>query len=980
MFERGMRVRLRDRLWEVEGVRGAGAETFLDLRRADDRPGPRRLTVLAKAEPTLKLETTTRLRFEVGNPVRLAELHDALALTMAHGRGDLLAVEHGRIDVEPYQLVPVLAGLRHPKVRLLIADDVGLGKTIEAGLVLLELARRGRADRVLIACPAGLQDQWVDEMRFRFNLDFAKVDSKKWLELRRDNPTTVSPWTAVPYAVSSIDYLKNHLTAIQAAPPFDVVIVDEAHHVARAYAGEGRSSATDRSRLARVLADHSRELLLLSATPHNGYQESFASLVQLLSPHLAADDGRLDPELVRPYIVRRLKDDVARGNPPQPISRRHPPQPIEVTPTGREKEIHQRLRGHSKRVLRALRGKDSYYVQAFALEVLRKRALSSPYALRQSLRRRAQSMGVPAIERIGRRRRDALQQYRGDAVLPEVELGTAEEIALEGVAAHLQEEDLQEERRLVGTLLQMVEALTPGDDSKLTRLRGWLEGFRAGRRGERVIIFTEYRDTLDYLEANLGLGPVLRIDGQVSLAKRRAVLERFAATPGAILLATDAAGEGLNLQDACHVVVHYELPWNPNRLEQRNGRVDRYGQHNVVEISYLYLTDTRDEEILQRLREKLAVISKQLGSSSDVLGVGGHSEIIDGLLEDLSDQELEERLERVAQQVRDYLERSGALVLMQGMRNEKEAEADTTAAREQAHWLLPDFEEFRRLVTSVVQQSGGWVSGSGDVIEINPGPLLSQYPQVPVEPFQATFNRAVALDPANRGIAFLTPVHPLVRAALQRVRTRLYDERASDRVAVRPATGDEGWLFTFVGRIISDERRILEEPLIPVFVPLAVGNAPGTPSQDEKLDLQRFRQRGVSGGGEAREEARRKFSASFETATALAQQEANRRLTQRVEHVRRQLSVEADRLKADMDRWHQAELAEAERRFASSYGDMVQFGLFADLGHGGFHSLEEAKAMVDAEFDRRRQALSRGFAIAEVDPAEPVGCIVCVEA
>lgn len=355
MFERGMRVRLRDRLWEVEGVRAAGKDAYLDLRRVDDRPGSRRVTVVAGLEPSLV-------------PEPASELRNALALTMAHGRFDLLAAEHGRIDVEPYQLVPLLVGMRQPKARVLVADDVGLGKTIEAGLFLLELARRGRADRVLIACPAGLQDQWVEEMRFRFNLDFVKVDGRKWLELRRDYPTTVSPWTAAPLAVSSIDYLKGNLGAIQAAPPFDVVVIDEAHHVARPYAGEGRSSSTERSRMARTLADHCRELILLSATPHYGYQESFASLLQLLSPHLAADDGRLDPEVVRRHVVRRLKDDVARGNPPRPISRRSPPQPIEVAPTAREREIHRRLRGHSKRVLHALRNTDSYYVEAFALE------------------------------------------------------------------------------------------------------------------------------------------------------------------------------------------------------------------------------------------------------------------------------------------------------------------------------------------------------------------------------------------------------------------------------------------------------------------------------------------------------------------------------------------------------------------------------------------------------------------------------------
>ncbi|SCF20296.1 SNF2 family N-terminal domain-containing protein [Micromonospora haikouensis] len=980
MFERGMRVRLRDRLWEVEGVKGAGAEALLDLRRADGRPGPRRLTVVAGLEPTLRLEPATELRFEVGNPVRLSELHNALALTMAHGRADLLAVEHGRIDVEPYQLVPVLAAMRQPKVRLLVADDVGLGKTIEAGLVLMELARRGRADRVLIACPAGLQDQWVDEMRFRFNLEFTKVDSRKWLDLRRSYPTTVSPWTAAPFAVSSIDYLKTNLTAIQAAPPFDVVIIDEAHHVARAYAGEGRSTATDRSRLARTLADHARELILLSATPHNGYPESFASLLQLLSVHLAADDGRLDPGMVKPYVVRRLKDDVARGNPAQPISRRNPPQPIEVAPTAREKEIHRRLRGHSKRVLRALRDTDSYHVEAFALEVLRKRALSSPHALRTSLQRRAANLGVAKLDRAGRHRLEALQQYRGDIALTESDLWETEELALSGVAAHLPEDDLREEQRMVGTLLELVEAVTPADDSKLSRLHGWLEGFRVGRRGDRVIVFTEYRDTLDYLEEHLGLGPILRIDGSLPLRKRREVLETFAHTPGAILLATDAAGEGLNLQDACHVVVHYELPWNPNRLEQRNGRVDRYGQVNVVEISYLYLADTRDEEILQRLREKLAEIARQLGSSSDVLGVGGQSDVIDALLEDLPLEELEARLERAAQQVRDYLSTSGALEVLRSLPDERQAEAETTNSRQRASWILPDFDEYRELVASVVRQCGGHIRGGDRIMTITPGPLLAQYPHVPAEPFPATFLRAVALDPDHRGVAFLTPVHPLVRAVLQRVRTRLYDARAEDRVAVRPVAGTgSGWLFTATGRIQADDGRLLEEPLIPVFVPRLDDGTPGTPSRDETADAKLLRARPAYSSDDSVSQARKKLADGFATARHAAMGEAARRLAERARQIRTQLAADANRLAADLERWRQAELAEARRRFATGFGDAVQLSIFADAGHGAFHTIDEAEKIVEEEFNRRRDALQRGFGIANVADPEPVGCMLCVE-
>ena len=280
--------------------------------------------------------------------------------------------------------------------------------------------------------------------------------------------------------------------------------------------------------------------------------------------------------MVRPYVVRRLKDDVARGNPPQPISRRYPPQPIVVSPTARKKNPSAAARPQQAGSARAARHR-LVLRAGVRLEVLRKRALSSPHALLISLRHRAESLSSAPAEHAGRRRQEALQLYRGDVTLTETDLLDTEELALSGVAAHLPEDDLREEQRLVGTLLELTEKVTPTDDSKLTRLRGWLEGFRAGRRGERVIVFTEYRDTLDYLQQHLGIGPLLRVDGTVPLSKRREILERFAGTPGAVLLATDAAGEGLNLQDCCHVVVHYELPWKPNRLEQRNGRVDGTG-------------------------------------------------------------------------------------------------------------------------------------------------------------------------------------------------------------------------------------------------------------------------------------------------------------------------------------------------------------------------------------------------------------------
>jgi SNF2-related domain len=240
VYERGQRVALRDHHWEITDVRSAHGGALLELRRISEGAGAARtLTVAPALEASLQIAPAQPLRFGIGNPIRLQQLHDALSLTMAHGRGDLVALQHGRIELEAYQLVPVLKALRLPRARLLIADDVGLGKTIEAGLVLLELARRGRASRVLVACPAALTDQWVDEMAFRFNLEFTKVDGEKWQQLRRENPASHSPWAAVPLAVSSIDYLKANTGALHQAPPFDLVIVDEAHHVARRSPGRG---------------------------------------------------------------------------------------------------------------------------------------------------------------------------------------------------------------------------------------------------------------------------------------------------------------------------------------------------------------------------------------------------------------------------------------------------------------------------------------------------------------------------------------------------------------------------------------------------------------------------------------------------------------------------------------------------------------------------------------------------------------------
>jgi SNF2 family DNA or RNA helicase len=978
LYERGQRVALRDHQWEITDVRAARGGTLLEVKRLSEGAGAARtLTVVPELEDGLRIQPSQPLRFAVGNPIRLQQLHDALRLTMAHGRGDLVALEHGRIELEAYQLIPVLKALRLPRARLLIADDVGLGKTIEAGLVMLELARRGRAARVLVACPAALTDQWVEEMVFRFNLEFTRVDGVKWQQLRRENPASQSPWAAVPLAVSSIDYLKANTGALHQAPPFDLVIIDEAHHVARAFAGQGRTSSTDRSRLARLLATRTRELLLLSATPHNGYPESFASLLQLLEPYLAADDGRLDPTVLEPFVVRRLKGKVARGNPPRPVTPGRSVNPIPVHPTAREQEVFQRLRGHSQRTLRALReDRGSYQIEAFTLEILRKRALSSPFALAESLRRRADALaGRGERAAASRARVDLVRRYRSGDELDEQGRQEAEQQAMAALAERMGEEAFGEEQRLVDALIDLVARIRPEDDAKLSAVKVWLREFHAMQPGERVILFTEFVDTLTYLAEHLGERAIVRVDGTLPVAERRRRLEAFGATPGAILLATDAAGEGLNLQEAAHTVLHYELPWNPNRLEQRNGRVDRYGQTHRVQVRYLHLEGTRDAEILERLRTKLARIQAELGSASDVLGLANQPGLIEALLEGEDEDAIERRIDQAEAEVRAYLQESGALAVLAGEAFGPAEQATAAASERRAARLTPSFAEYTDLVRRVVVDEGGAFQGAGPIWQVTPGPRLVSYRGVREASFPATFDRSVALDPANKGVAFLTPAHPLVRAVLQRVRTRLWESGARDRVAVRVVAGQRnpGYLVTFTARVQGEDGSLLEEPLLPVWV-----GVDGAVSRDPIEDEGCFHAPRSVGDGSAW--ARGHLEEGFDRAVEVATAEAQRRLDDRAAGLAQELQAQVARLGADLELWRAAEQAEAYRRFQQAGSDgAAQLGLFVDdPDAGALATLDQVLAAIEETFTDRVSQLARAHRVGQIGGPDVVGCLLVV--
>jgi Superfamily II DNA/RNA helicases, SNF2 family len=573
------------------------------------------------------------------------------------------------IELEDYQLDPVARAIQMPRANLLIADDVGLGKTIEAGLVAQELIIRHRARRILIVCPAALQVQWRDQMRDKFGLEFRIVDSELMRSLRRERGLHVNPWTHFPRLITSIDFLKRErplrlFTEILPAEgeqvyprKFDLLILDEAHNIAPSSQGK---YATDSLRTAAIrrLVPHFEHKLFLSATPHNGYRESFTALLELLDNQRFARGVEPDQDQLNAIMVRRLKSELPkRWNGTSRFAERVIT-PLPVTYTQQERAAHQLLQEYS-----ALRIKDATdnverYASEFVTMLLKKRLFSSPEAFYLTLEKHEQSLGekerYTAVtkrpsEGILRSRVEQMEEESDDdEYLDEV---TTE--ALDTVAP-LFHEPTAEEEALLKKLRTWADDARRRPDSKAQELIDWL--FRTlkphGKWSlERVIIFTEYRATQNWLydllaregfatEGEDGERRLQMLYGGMDTKTREEVKAAFQADPRdssvRILLATDAASEGIDLQNHCSRLIHYEIPWNPNRLEQRNGRIDRHGQRasqvNIYHfVSSLYVQQSMsvrehqqlddDLEFLMQAVRKIEQIREDLGNVGPVIAV-----------------------------------------------------------------------------------------------------------------------------------------------------------------------------------------------------------------------------------------------------------------------------------------------------------------------------------------------------------------------
>lgn len=553
-------------------------------------------------------------------------------------------------NVEAYQLEPLRRALQAPRANLLLADDVGLGKTIEAGLVVQELLLRHRARSVIVLCPPSLSLKWADEMRDKFGLDFVIVNSERMADLRRTHGLNANPFRLFPRVIVSMAWLRSAraqrlLRDIYADVDdtrsgrryaFDVLIVDEAHHVAPSSpstVGRNRGYAVDSLRTihTRELAERCEHRLFLSATPHNGHTESFTALLEMIDNRRFSRGADLDEDALRDVTVRRLKGEIESKN-----FKTRSIDVLPFTPSEDEQEHFEtldRILRQSKKLNGREQGGD------LVAMLLKKRFLSSPYSFGRTLSAFVNSHGTPGASL------SASLFDDDDEVLREV-VGSEASDEEEGLQHHPEYLALQQRKAAnplsAATSQELQHLIDWGlsfesrPDSRLEALVKFLDSVcRPGNEwsNERVVVFTEYADTLRWIVDVLtskGYGDRLEvIQGSTDTDERELIRQRFSADPAdepvRVLVATDSAGEGIDLQAYCHRLVNFDIPFNPSRLEQRIGRIDRYGQTHTPKV--FHFVPDKSASTYSTDLGFMGVIARKVGQA--VADLGSINQVID---------------------------------------------------------------------------------------------------------------------------------------------------------------------------------------------------------------------------------------------------------------------------------------------------------------------------------------------------------------
>ncbi|MGO9462717.1 MAG: DISARM system SNF2-like helicase DrmD [Isosphaeraceae bacterium] len=674
-------VRVRQRQYFVEEVvpRSAGDDaTLVRLSCLDDDAQGQPLEVLwekeVDAEP-IRAEAWQKIASKGFDPPKLfsAYLHTLQWNCVTSTDPNLFQSPfRAGIRIDAYQLEPLQKALRLPRVNLFIADDVGLGKTIEAGLIARELLLRKKVQDIVVACPPSMLLQWQDELEDRFGMVFQILDKEYIARVRRERGYGVNPWT------THSRFLVSHRLLIDEAytatlrdwladfRPGSLLILDEAHHAAPS---SGARYAIDSkiTRAIRDLAARFEHRLFLSATPHNGHSNSFSAVLEILDPQRFCRGVPVrSKKLLEAVMVRRLKEDLraVAGGFPRRIVRQidlsglpanTPELRLSVLLDQYRELREERLTSETKRKQAAA---------ALLISGLQQRLLSSVEAFARTLRVHRRTVQRQWDASGGKQRRpnahagaptlfaEGIDNDDDRATLSEEELQAEEDAQIEAATldtAPSRQDAFAREQQLLDEMTEVAEAGRGLPDARVHKLVDWIRGNMcpdlpplgtmrttsspARWNNARIIIFTEYDDTKRYLQQQLSsaIATTDRASERIAIyhgptppAEREEIKRAFTTDPRKqpvrILIATDAAREGLNLQTHCWNLFHFDVPWNPSRLEQRNGRIDRKLQPNPeVYCHYFVYTDREEDRILEVLVKKTETIKRELGSLSQVL-------------------------------------------------------------------------------------------------------------------------------------------------------------------------------------------------------------------------------------------------------------------------------------------------------------------------------------------------------------------------
>jgi SNF2 family DNA or RNA helicase len=643
-----------------------------------------------------------------GDPEKFVLFAEAERINSAYQFDPLFAINCSVVDPLPHQVEAVYKYLLpQPKIRFLLADDTGAGKTIMTGLLLKELLMRKIVERVLIVTPGGLTKQWQeDEMGVKFNIPFKLVNR----DVFSSEPTVFQTSDRI---VTSIDFVsREDIMQVVSKTTWDLVIFDEAHKLSAYEYGE-KIYKSKRYEAAHILSQQCEHLLLLTATPHRGRKDTFKRLLQLLDKDIFAT-ADLATERVRElsmngankFFIRRLKEDMKDWDGNALYKNRHT-KTTSYNLTSDEKRLYDAVTTYlTKRKKEANETKNIHV--SLALQVMQRRLVSSIYAIRNTLQKRWLALQGLADELDKNpslwKQRIKFEELEVANIDDLDELDDEERDVLDNIMADPKKlklfttakslSEIKAEAGEVKSLYEMANTLynQQQEEQKYIELKKLLTS-QGVIDGEKLVIFTEHKDTLLYLQERLTNNGynVATIHGGMSVDERRESQCRFMTPDVQVLICTDAAGEGINLQ-FCRLLINWDIPWNPNRLEQRMGRIHRYGQKSDVLVFNMVASNTREGQVLKKLLTKLDIIREQLGDDrvydviQDVLKGVSLDSIISSVLNG-QESDLDLFIDKDAKDLGD--------LFSQSIRNQDKSIAHSSVDYKDARRLKEDSDEKR---------------------------------------------------------------------------------------------------------------------------------------------------------------------------------------------------------------------------------------------------------------------------------------------